>query len=49
MNEISSFITMAVWYDVLRLKMAFIAETCCGWLIINQVVYRLDCLIDYCI
>jgi hypothetical protein len=27
---------------VFRLKMAFVAETCCWWLIGNKFVYRLD-------
>jgi len=36
-HEIPSFIKMAVWYYVLRQKVAFVAETCRWWLITNKV------------
>ena len=32
---------------VFRLKVAFIAETCCSWLITHKFVYRLDLYLFY--
>jgi len=36
------------YYDfVFSLKMAFMAETCCWWLITNKVVFRIDLYLFY--
>jgi len=45
----STVIYISHYEYVLSLKMAVIAETCCRWLLTDEVVFNLDLLLFYCI